>query len=603
MENWIKQEQYVYLRTLHLPPKTSLHQWSSYPSPIPPLQPPRLDFSPLPTPYPLQEGPTSSLSLSEPPKPSEFLPPRRTRKEAGKDDGEIKFSEDERIENEWGKIIGENSMLTLAKIMERRADRSASLVETDKFCYENKGKVVEMKELPLDVPRRGTSVNGNGFDLVKPVLKIGNETDENSKSRDEKKPTERVAKVSSTTKLSIKGVNLQKPRRYSKTSGDISNSMRLQLVRPLPKDGFEAGHGVTKSLDAGRYVGSVKNKETRGSTKSSVSNLVLWKPNSNMESMDDLEDEELDNSASFKFKPNLSLKMRTEPAKKEFSGMALRKPEFFDVSVVDQKQKHLDKVEFDVMTLRKPEFRDIRVVDQKQENQDKVQADVMILRKPDLLDSVVDQKQENPDKVEAVMMLRKPEFLAVSAVDQTQENPNKVKADVMKLRKPESLDVSVVDQKQENPNKVEADVMTLRKPESLDVSVVDQKQENPNKVEADVMTLRKPESLDVSVDQKQKNPDKVEANVMTLRKPESLDVSVVDQKQEKLDKFEADVMALTKPEPHDIIVVDQKQEKLDKVEPDVIPRELDKNLTSVRVRSAESGLHEKTSRIPGAKIH
>ncbi|KAL9249596.1 Small ribosomal subunit protein bS1-like protein [Drosera capensis] len=503
-------------------------------------------------------------------------------KEAGKDNGEIKFSVDERIEIEWGKIIGENPKLTLAKIMERRADPSASLVETENFFYENKGKVVEMKELPLDVPRRGTSVNGNGFDLVKPVLKIGNEVDENSKSQDEKKPTERVTKVLSTTKLSIKGVNLQKPRRYSKTSGDISNSMRLQLVRPRPKDGFEAGHGVTESLDAGRYVGSVKNKETRGSTKSSVSNLVMRKPNTNMESMDDLEDEDLDNSARFTFKPNLSLKTRAEPVKKEFSGMTLRKPECFDASVVDQKQKHLDKVEFDVITLRKPEFRDIRVVDQKQENQDKVQPDVMILRKPDLLDSVVDQKQENPDKVEAVvMMLRKPEVLAVS-VDQKQENPYKVKADVMKLRKPESLDVSVVDQKQENPNKVEADVMALRKPESLDASVVDQKQENPKKVVADVMTLRKPESLDDSaVDQKQKNPDKVKANVMMLRKPECLVVSVVDQK------------ALRKPESHDIIVVGQKQEKPDKVEPDVIPCVFDKNLTSGGVTSAESGLHEK----------
>ncbi|GAB2252524.1 hypothetical protein Droror1_Dr00005371 [Drosera rotundifolia] len=516
-------------------------------------------------------------------------------KEGGKDNGLIKFSEEERIEIEWGKIIGENPKLTLAKIMERRADPSDSLVETKNFFYENEGKVVEMKELPLDVPRRGTSMNRNGFDLVKPVLKIGNEVDENSRSQDEKKPTERVSKVLSTTKLSKKGVNLQKPRRYSKTSGGISNSMRLQLVRPRPKDWFEAGHGVTESLDAGRYVGSVKNKETRGSTKSSVSNLVLRKPNTNMKSMDDLEDEDLDNSARFTFKPNLSLKMRAEPVKKEFSDMTLRKPESFDVSVVDQKQKHLDKVEFDVITLRKPEFRDIRVVDQKQENQDTVEADVMILKKPDLLDSVVDQKQENLDRVEAVVMTsRKTESLDVSVVDQKQENPNKVEADVMTLRKPESLDASVVDQKQENPNKVEADVMTLRKPESLDASVVDQKQKNPDKVEANVMTLRKPESLDASVvDQKQKNPDKVEANVMTLRKPESLEVSVVDQKQENPDKFEADVMALRKPESHDIIVVDQKQEKPDKVEPDVIPCVIDKNLTSVGVTSAESGLHEK----------
>ncbi|KAL2902490.1 hypothetical protein RDABS01_027572 [Bienertia sinuspersici] len=166
------------------------------------------------------------------------------------------------MELKFGKMLGEDPKLTYAKIMGRKANPDASYMEIEKNFYKNKGKIVEVKEVPFDVPEKWGS----------------------------KKVT--------------KGLN---------------------LVKPVPTKGIKVGGGGehnTKLPDIKRPNELIRNKTSNG-TKSNVPNVILRKP-----SVYDEKDDEMRNSSRLNIKPNLSLSMRTEPVRDQFSGMTLlKKPE------------------------------------------------------------------------------------------------------------------------------------------------------------------------------------------------------------------------------------------------------------------------------------
>ncbi|KAG7654079.1 S1 domain [Arabidopsis suecica] len=89
---------------------------------------------------------------------------------------EPKLNEWDQMELNFGRLLGEDPKLTLAKIVARKVDPEASFIEIEKSFYKNKGKMPEVEEIPLDwsKDKKKTSTSSlDGLKLVKPVLKDG----------------------------------------------------------------------------------------------------------------------------------------------------------------------------------------------------------------------------------------------------------------------------------------------------------------------------------------------------------------------------------------------------------------------------------------------
>ncbi|KDP25468.1 hypothetical protein JCGZ_20624 [Jatropha curcas] len=182
----------------------------------------------------------------------------------------------DQMELKFGRMLGEDPKLTLAKIMARKANPDVSYLEVEKSFYKNKGKIVEIQELPFDVSKdKKSSDSLDGLTLARPVPKEG------FKFQADDRPV---------------GAEIKKPRQP-----------------------------VGKAMD---------------NTKSSVPNVILRKPSMFVE--DDVEDKPSSRS-KVRIKPNLTLKMRNDPAKEKFSDMTLlRRPEILSV---EEKQESSDNAE------------------------------------------------------------------------------------------------------------------------------------------------------------------------------------------------------------------------------------------------------------------
>jgi len=163
--------------------------------------------------------------------------------------------------------------------MRRKLNPDASYLEIEKEFYKNKGKMVEVKEVPFEVPEKlGAMRVKNGLNLVKPVPKKG-------------------IKVGDGEDTS----NLPEIKRADGSSRKKDTSNLPEIKRP--------------DNSSRKKVGTV--------TKSNVPNVILRKPTVYNE-----KDDEVESSYRLSIKPNLSLSMRTEPVQEKFGGMTLfRRPE------------------------------------------------------------------------------------------------------------------------------------------------------------------------------------------------------------------------------------------------------------------------------------
>ncbi|XP_021754107.1 uncharacterized protein LOC110719464 [Chenopodium quinoa] len=208
--------------------------------------------------------------------------PKKFSVSASKNDpiDDNKLNQWDLMELKFGKMLGEDPKLTLAKIKGRKLNPDASYVDIEKDFYRNKGKIVEVKEVPFDVPEKlGSKKVSTGLNLVKPVPKKGivvGGGEDNSNLPEIKRPSESI--------------------RNKTISEDNSN---------LP--------------EVKRPGGSIRNT-TSSVSKSNVPNVILRKP-----SVYNEEDDEIYSSSRLKIKPNLTLSMRTEPVRENFSGMTLLK--------------------------------------------------------------------------------------------------------------------------------------------------------------------------------------------------------------------------------------------------------------------------------------
>ncbi|XWS38388.1 hypothetical protein CRYUN_Cryun19dG0126800 [Craigia yunnanensis] len=86
---------------------------------------------------------------------------------------EPKLDKWDQMELKFGRLLGEDPKLTLAKIMGRKANPEASYIEIEKAFYKNKGKIVEVEEVPFDVEKKSPTTSSDGLNLVRPVPKKG----------------------------------------------------------------------------------------------------------------------------------------------------------------------------------------------------------------------------------------------------------------------------------------------------------------------------------------------------------------------------------------------------------------------------------------------
>lgn len=190
------------------------------------------------------------------------------------------------MELKFGRLIGEDPKLTLAKILGRKANPESTYMEIEKSFYKNKGKLIEIKEVPFDGSKEVPT------------------------TQEKEVPFDGPREVQSSS--SLDGLN---------------------LVRPVPKK------GVKFEVDYKPRVSEIKNLRRPVAkpverTKSSVPNVILRKPTSHYE------DDDEDMSSRLRIKPNLSVKMRNEQPKEMFSDMTLlRKPQAVSVDKSSENKK------------------------------------------------------------------------------------------------------------------------------------------------------------------------------------------------------------------------------------------------------------------------
>uniref|UniRef100_A0A1J3GWB0 30S ribosomal protein S1 n=1 Tax=Noccaea caerulescens TaxID=107243 RepID=A0A1J3GWB0_NOCCA len=149
---------------------------------------------------------------------------------------EPKLNEWDQMELKFGRLLGEDPKLTLAKIVARKVNPDASFVEVEKSFYKNKGKIPDIESIPLDwskEEKKKKSSSLDGLNLVKPVPRNGvkfetSETPVMKKPNPElKKPLE-AAQVAAPPKRTLPNVILRKPSSYYVNNEDDDES-KLRL--------------------------------------------------------------------------------------------------------------------------------------------------------------------------------------------------------------------------------------------------------------------------------------------------------------------------------------------------------------------------------------
>ncbi|XP_057977820.1 uncharacterized protein LOC131164558 isoform X2 [Malania oleifera] len=200
--------------------------------------------------------------------------PRRSRLTVSASKEDLKLDKWDQMELKFGRLLGEDPKLTLAKIRGRKLNPDASYLEIEKSYYKKKGKLEynDVEEVPFDVsPGRQPSSSLNGLNLVRPVPK--------------------------------KGIKFE--------SGDKSDAAGMK----------KPNKSVGKAQDSSKAA--VPNVEAAHSRKDTVPNVILRKPTMFYE-----DNVEMEKPSRWRLEPNLSLKMGQEPAKEKFSDiMLLKKPE------------------------------------------------------------------------------------------------------------------------------------------------------------------------------------------------------------------------------------------------------------------------------------
>ncbi|KAI3792453.1 hypothetical protein L2E82_06333 [Cichorium intybus] len=273
---------------------------------------------------------------------------------------EDKFDSWDQMELKFGKLIGEDPKLTLAKIIGRKTNPELSFLEIEKL-YNKKGLKAfnDIEEVPFDV----SDIRRKPKD-----------------SLDESKLTRPIPMPRPTPKSSLDGLN---------------------LTRPVPKKGvkFEASDKPIPVIPKVKKLNQTFEKAVNIPTES-VPNVEIRKPTTFKD----------DDSSGMLQRPNLSFQINKEQEKKEkLTDMTMvRKPEPYlqkeETEVIEDddviKNSLIEEDETNVSLLQKPEI----TVDQNSEIDDAIensliekdQINVSLLQKPEI---TVDENSEIDDVI------------------------------------------------------------------------------------------------------------------------------------------------------------------------------------------------------------
>lgn len=203
------------------------------------------------------------------------------------------------MELKFGKLLGEDPKLTLAKIMARKANPDVSYLEVEKSFHKNKGKLDEsMLNIGMDVNVERELSTDKNLNLSRPVMNKG-------------------ARPSSDLSLSrplmrggaktVPALNLSRPV----MSNGAKSAAELNLSRPV----IPSGGKPMRPVEINRLARDV------GSKSSAPPNVALRKPDVVQE------DDVPDKPSKLRIKPNLILKMRKDKDEDLSDVTLLKKPE------------------------------------------------------------------------------------------------------------------------------------------------------------------------------------------------------------------------------------------------------------------------------------
>ncbi|RDX88445.1 rpsA [Mucuna pruriens] len=136
------------------------------------------------------------------------------------------------MELKFGRLLGEDPKLTLAKIMGRKANPDASYLDIEKAFHKRGNKVVEVEQVPFDGSKGGKSSRKlDDLGLVRPVPPKGVKfkADDNKPVLEIKKPIRTENPEGSVRKSSVPNVILRKPTVFKEDGDDDTLTSRLRM--------------------------------------------------------------------------------------------------------------------------------------------------------------------------------------------------------------------------------------------------------------------------------------------------------------------------------------------------------------------------------------
>ncbi|KAL0324319.1 UNVERIFIED_CONTAM: hypothetical protein Scaly_2399000 [Sesamum calycinum] len=161
-----------------------------------------------------------------------YRKPRNLLVFASKDDSRL--DEWDKMELKFGRMLGEDPKITLAKIMGRKSNPDLSYLEIEKLLDKRKGKALdeEIKEVPFDFSDEKKSTKSvQGLDLVRPVPKKGTNFGLTNKpvESNAKNSKQTIPKATKESKSSVPNVILRKPSSYYENDGGDGKSSRFSM--------------------------------------------------------------------------------------------------------------------------------------------------------------------------------------------------------------------------------------------------------------------------------------------------------------------------------------------------------------------------------------
>ncbi|CAK8579160.1 unnamed protein product [Lathyrus sativus] len=146
----------------------------------------------------------------------------------------LKFNSEDLMDLKFGRLLGEDPKLTLAKIMGRKINPDASYLDIEKSFYKRKkGKVVEIEELPFEVDRPWAKTSP-----PKPQLEPNDDDGDKNVAMEIKKPSLTPRKLGTVRKSSAPKAILRKPSLFKKEEDEEESvSSRLMLKPNLSLSG------------------------------------------------------------------------------------------------------------------------------------------------------------------------------------------------------------------------------------------------------------------------------------------------------------------------------------------------------------------------------